>query len=84
LTWVHCTEYQSANWIIDTRNNRPHAPYHHPTPDKDAIALLPPFERLGLNRMSLVGTVSSAAQAFGKPVAALFEQRLIKPKAQAL
>jgi ribonuclease D len=31
-----------------------------PTPDKDAIALLPPFERLGLERITLV---SSGAQA---------------------
>jgi ribonuclease D len=35
-----------------------------PTPDKDAIALLPPFERLGLDRITLVSTGSQAQQAF--------------------
>jgi ribonuclease D len=34
-----------------------------PTPDKDAIALLDPFERLGLDRISLVSTGSQARQA---------------------
>ena len=43
---------------------------HCPTPDKDAIALLPPFERLGLDRISLVSTEAQAAQAFGTLVAA--------------
>ncbi len=32
----------------------------HPTPDKDAIALLPPFERLGLDRITLVKTGTQA------------------------
>lgn len=35
----------------------------HATPDKDAIALLPPFERLGLDRISLVCTGAQAHQA---------------------
>jgi ribonuclease D len=35
----------------------------HPTPDKDAIALLPPFERLGLDRISLVSTGAEAREA---------------------
>ena len=34
-----------------------------PTPDKDAIALLPPFERLGLDRITLVNTGGLAQQA---------------------
>ena len=36
---------------------------YHPTPDKDAIALLPPFERLGLDRISLVNTGAQAQSA---------------------
>lgn len=35
----------------------------HATPDKDAIALLPPFERLGLDRITLVSTGAQAQQA---------------------
>jgi ribonuclease D len=35
----------------------------HATPDKDAIALLPPFERLGLDRITLVSTGPQAKQA---------------------
>ena len=38
---------------------------HHATPDKDAIALLPPFERLGLERIVLVSTAAQAREAFG-------------------
>ena len=38
-------------------------PQHQPTPDKDAIALLPPFERLGLDRITLVNTVAQAREA---------------------
>jgi len=38
-------------------------PPHQHTPDKDAIALLPPFERLGLDRITLVSTGAQAAQA---------------------
>ena len=38
-------------------------PLHHPTPDKDAIALLPPFERLGLDRITLVTTGEQALRA---------------------
>lgn len=34
------------------------------TPDKDAIALLPPFERLGLERITLVATGLQAREAF--------------------
>ena len=37
---------------------------HHPTPDKEAIALLPPFERLGLDRITLVTSGSEARAAF--------------------
>ncbi len=33
------------------------------TPDKDAIALLPPFERLGLDRITLVSTGAQAREA---------------------
>ena len=35
-----------------------------PTPDKDAIALLAPFERLGLDRITLVSTAAAARAAF--------------------
>ena len=35
----------------------------HSTPDKDAIALLPPFERLGLDRITLVSSGDQAQQA---------------------
>ena len=35
----------------------------HATPDKDAIALLPPFERLGLDRITLVSTGQQAQEA---------------------
>jgi ribonuclease D len=33
------------------------------TPDKEAIALLPPFERLDLNRITLVNTAAQAREA---------------------
>ena len=36
----------------------------HTTPDKDAIALLPPFDRLGLDRITLVTTGSQAREAY--------------------
>jgi ribonuclease D len=36
---------------------------HQSTPDKDAIALLPEFERLGLDRITLVCTGAQARQA---------------------
>jgi ribonuclease D len=39
-------------------------PTHHPTPDKDAIALLPAFDRLGLDRIALVTTGAQAKEAF--------------------
>lgn len=42
----------------------------HPTPDKDAIALLPPFERLGLDRITLVNTGDQAAHAYDQLVVA--------------
>ena len=38
-------------------------PPHLHTPDKDAIALLPPFERLDLDRITLVSTGAQAHQA---------------------
>ncbi len=38
----------------------------HPTPDKDAIALLPPFERLGLDRITLVATGAQAREALAR------------------
>jgi ribonuclease D len=41
-------------------------PTHHPTPDKDAIALLPAFDRLGLDRIALVTTGAQANEAFAK------------------
>ena len=36
---------------------------HHPTPDKDQIALLEPFERLGTDRIALISTPSQADKA---------------------
>ncbi len=39
-------------------------PTSHPTPDKDAIALLPPFDRLGLDRIALITTGAQAKEAF--------------------
>jgi ribonuclease D len=36
---------------------------HHATPDKDAIALLPPFARLGMDSISLVTTAAQANEA---------------------
>ena len=38
-------------------------PKHLDTPDKEAIALLPPFERLGLDRITLVNTAKQAQLA---------------------
>jgi ribonuclease D len=35
----------------------------HPTPDKEAIALLPPFERLGMDRITLVATAAQTREA---------------------
>ena len=35
----------------------------HPTPSKDDIALLEPFEQLGLNRITLVSTAAQAREA---------------------
>jgi ribonuclease D len=43
---------------------------HKATPDKEAIALLPEFERLGLDRISLVCTGSEAHQAHSQLIAA--------------
>ena len=37
-----------------------------PTPDKDAIALLEPFERLGLDSITLVSNAVQAAQAYAQ------------------
>jgi ribonuclease D len=36
---------------------------HHPTPSKEAIALLDPFDRLGLDRIHLVATPEQADKA---------------------
>lgn len=38
-------------------------PSHHHTPDKDQIALLEPFERLGTDRIALVSTPTQADKA---------------------
>ncbi|HPW85462.1 MAG TPA: 3'-5' exonuclease domain-containing protein 2, partial [Rhodoferax sp.] len=38
-------------------------PAHQPTPDKETIALLPPFERLGLDRIALIDTAAQAREA---------------------
>ena len=43
---------------------------HQTTPDKEAIALLPPFERLGLDRITLVNTEKQATLAYDALVAA--------------
>jgi len=43
---------------------------HQTTPDKEAIALLPPFERLGLDRITLVNTGKQATFAYDALVAA--------------
>jgi ribonuclease D len=40
-----------------------HPKLHIATPDKEAIALLPPFERLGLDRITLVATAAQARDA---------------------
>jgi len=42
----------------------------HPTPDKDAIALLDPFERLGLDRIRLVSSAAQAEKACAELAAA--------------
>jgi ribonuclease D len=42
----------------------------HPTPDKDTIALLPTFERLGLDRITLVTTETQALAALASLAAA--------------
>ena len=44
-------------------------PHPLPTPDKDAIALLPPFPRLGLADITLVSTEAQARAAYGALVA---------------
>ena len=43
---------------------------HQATPDKEAIALLPPFERLGLDRITLVTTGTQASRAYEQLVVA--------------
>jgi len=43
---------------------------HHPIPDKDTIALLPPFERLGPERITLVTLEAEARAAFAALAAA--------------
>lgn len=42
----------------------------HPTPDKDQIALLPEFNRLGLDRITLVATCAQAQAAAAALIAA--------------
>lgn len=42
----------------------------HPTPDKEQIALLEPFDRLGLDRIQLVATASQAQGAWDHLAAA--------------
>ncbi len=51
-------------------NEPAHAPQRRDTPDKEAIALLPPFERLGLERITLVNTAKQACLAHDALVAA--------------
>ena len=46
-----------------SRAHGSHQPTRHATPDKDAIALLPAFERLGLDRITLVNTGAAAREA---------------------
>ena len=41
----------------------PHTTQHRDSPDKEAIALLPAFERLGLDRITLVNTGKQAQRA---------------------
>lgn len=48
--------------MIRPMNTRAHL--QNPTPDKDSIALLPPFERLGLERITLVTTGAQADAAY--------------------
>ena len=43
---------------------------HRETPDKEAIALLPPFERLSLDRITLVNTGKQAQRAHDALIAA--------------
>lgn len=43
-----------------------HSNTHNATPEKDAIALLPPFERLGLDSITLVSDGSGARAALAK------------------
>ena len=43
-----------------------HLNTHHATPDKEAIALLPAFERLGLDRITLVIDGVGAREAFAQ------------------
>ena len=51
-------------------NNQARAPQRLDTPDKETIALLPPFERLGLDRITLVNTGKQAGIAHDALVAA--------------
>lgn len=50
----------------DTSHMQTHPNTHHATPDKDAIALLPPFERLGLDRITLVTDGAGAREALAR------------------
>ena len=51
-------------------NDLTSVPTHRATPDKEAIALLPPFERLGLDRITLVNTGKQAGLAHDALVSA--------------
>ncbi len=51
-------------------NDPTSVPTHRATPDKEAIALLPPFERLGLDRITLVNTGKQASLAHDALVSA--------------
>ena len=45
--------------------SRPQSPHHRPeVPSKDAIAALPPFQRLELDRITLVNSTRSAQHAY--------------------
>ena len=50
----------------DTSHMHTHSNTHRATPDKDAIALLPPFERLGLDRITLVTDGAGAREALAQ------------------
>ena len=51
-------------------NDPTSVPTHRATPDKEAIALLPPFQRLGLDRITIVNTGKQAGLAHDALVSA--------------